>query len=46
MLECKQPLPLKKLTITNPNRSYFITLDKDNLGGEANETRFERGDYN
>ena len=36
---------LKKLTSNNPNRLYFTTLDEDNLGGAANRTRFERGDW-
>ena len=36
---------LKKLTSNNPNLLYFTTLDKDSLGGAANETRFERGDW-
>ena len=43
--ECKYALLLKKLASNNPKRLYFITLDRDNLVGGANETRFERGDW-
>ena len=45
MLKWKYALPLKKLTDINPNHQYFIMLDKDNLGGGANETRFESDDW-
>ena len=36
---------MKKLTSINPICLYCITLDKVNLGAEANETRFERDDW-
>ena len=45
MLERNWAIPLKKLTSVYPNRLYFITLDKDTLGGGANETKFERGNW-
>ena len=28
----------------DPNRLYFVTLDRVNFGEGSNETRFERGD--
>ena len=34
-LNCKSTLPLKKLTSINPNRLYFITLDKDIIWEEG-----------
>ena len=39
MLKCKSTLPLKKLTSINPNRLYFIKLDKDIIWDEGQMKR-------